>query len=137
MIRLALIALLLVAGSAVAHLHVAMQSYTPVIRIASPDGITYTARFEPRTDWYACAEANRRFLDPVKERCTACEVVFARCERTLDELPRPDAEGSYRLSAPGLQMAIDGPVRSAKLSCQHIAEDFSKRGGSVATCASP
>jgi len=133
--RLAIVALLLVTGSAVAHLHVARQSYTPVIRIASPDGLTYTALFEPRDDWYACAEANRRFLDPVKERCTACEVVFARCERTLDETPALGG-GGYRLSAPGLHIAIAGPERSAKLSCDHIASQVSKHGVTASTCAS-
>jgi hypothetical protein len=135
--RLALAALLLACGAAVANLHVGRQSYTPVIRVASPDGLTYTALFEPRPDWYACAEASRRFLDPVKERCVACEVVFARCERTPGDLPLAEARGGYRLSAAGMQMLIDGPARRAKLSCDHIAADFSKRGVPSSSCASP
>jgi hypothetical protein len=133
--RLALVALLIACGAAVANLHVGRQSYTPVIRVASPDGLTYTALFEPRPDWQACAEASRRFLDPVKERCLACEVVFARCERASGERPLADARG-YTLSAAGMQMVIDGPARRAKLSCDHIAADFSKRGVPSSSCAS-
>lgn len=134
--RLFLVAVLIACGAAVANLHVGRQSYTPVIRVASPDGLIYTALFEPRPDWQACAEASRRFLDPVKERCVACEVVFARCERVSGELPPADARGGYQLSAAGMQMVIDGPARRAKLSCDHIAADFSKRGVPSSSCAS-
>jgi hypothetical protein len=124
-VRRAAIALVLaMAGAAVAHLHVSTQSYVPVIRIASPDGVTFTTRFDPRAEWRSCAEANRRFLDPLRQRCPACEVVFARCERALDEPPLP----AQAISAPGLQIAIAGPAARAKQSCDRIAADFTRRG---------
>jgi UDP-GlcNAc:undecaprenyl-phosphate GlcNAc-1-phosphate transferase len=78
--------LLIVVGAALAHLHVATQSYIPVISVATPDGLIYTASFDPRAERRACADANKRFLEPVKVQCPGCEVVFARCERQLHNL---------------------------------------------------
>lgn len=132
--RLAIIALLVIASAAVADLHVARQSYTPVIRVASPDGLTYTALFEPRPDWYACAEASRRFLDPVKERCAACEVVFARCERSSDDLEAMWGAEQQWVAGPGINIAISGPTAAARRSCHFIAVDVMRRGAGAASC---
>lgn len=134
MTRLATVALLLALGAVVAQLHVAMQSYVPVIRVASPDGMTYTALFDARSEWRACAEANRRFLDPLKARCARCEVVFARCERGLD---RRELLPGLWFSAPGLRIAIAGPAPAARSSCAEMAADFFRRGVRSASCVVP
>ena len=131
--RIALVALLVALGSVVAQFHVAMQTYVPVIRVASPDGMTYTALFDARTEWRACADANRRFLVPLKVGCAQCAVVFARCERWLDGLQR--APGLW-FSAPGLRIAIAGPDRAASSSCAEMAADFFRRGVRTASCTS-
>lgn len=137
----ATIALVLVLGAAaVAHLHVTMQRYFPVIRVATPEGLVYTALFDPTAERRACADANRRFLDPVKERCIGCEVVFARCERQLEDLEPAFGGDSIRqhvVSVPGLRIDIDGPAAPAKRSCDLIAGDFARRGLPTASCSSP
>ena len=79
----ALIALVLIAvGSWLAHLHVASQTYYPVVRLASPDGLVYTTVQDEVQERRACGAANDRFLKPIKELCKTCQVVFARCSCT-------------------------------------------------------
>lgn len=130
--RTVLVALLVALGGVVAQVHVGMQSYVPVIRVASPDGMTYTALFDATAEWRACADANRRFLDPLKAGCTQCEVVFARCERRTDGLAR--VPGLW-FSAPGLRIAIAGPAPAAQSSCAEMAADFFRRGVRSASCS--
>ena len=65
----ALIALLLIAvGSWLAHLHVASQTYYPVVRLTSPDGLVYTTVQDEVQERRACGAANDRFLKPIKDR---------------------------------------------------------------------
>src|SRR5207253_2436134 len=81
-IALAMIA----AGGVLAYMHVASQVYYPVVRIASPDGVSYTALMDPTDDRRDCGAANERFLGPVKDQCKECKVVFARCERKSEAI---------------------------------------------------
>jgi hypothetical protein len=129
--------LLMLAGAAVAHLHVAMQTYAPVIRIATPEGLVYTAWFDPRDERRACADASKLFVDPIKARCAECEVIFARCERELQDFEHLMAEepgGHHVVSLPGLRIDIAGPAASARRSCHVMADDFTKHGVQSAIC---
>jgi hypothetical protein len=138
----ALIALVLIAvGSWLAHLHVASQTYYPVVRLTSPDGLAYTTVQDEVTERRACGAANDRFLKPIKEMCKQCQVVFARCERKLEGLEAALAAGAavphYTVFAPSLRIAVDGPADAAKASCDFIAGDMVKRGLRSAACLYP
>jgi hypothetical protein len=138
----ALIALVLIAvGSWLAHLHVASQTYYPVVRLASPDGLTYTTVQDEVQERRACGAANDRYLKPIKELCKTCQVVFARCERKLEGLEAALAGNAavphYTVFAPGLRIAVEGPVEAAKASCDFIAGDMVKRGLRSAACLYP
>jgi len=112
----AIIALVLIAvGSWLAHLHVASQTYYPVVRLTSSDGLVYTTVQDDLQERRACGAANERFLKPIKEACKQCQVVFA----------------------PGLRIAIAGPAPAAKASCEYIAGDMVKRGQRTAACVFP
>jgi len=134
-------AVLIGAGAWLAHLHVVSQTYRPIVRLASPDGLTYTTVQDEVTERRACGAANDRFLGPIKELCKQCQVVFARCERKLDGLELALAEGAavphYQVYAPGLRMAIAGPAPAARASCEFIAADMVKRGLRSAACLNP
>ena len=83
-VRHAIVAGLLIAVSvALAHLHVVSQTYHPVVQLASPDGLVYTAVQDSKHERQECGAANDRFLAPVKQQCKDCRVVLARCEREL------------------------------------------------------
>ena len=86
--RQVVIAVVLVAVGVVsawlAHIHVLSQTYHPVVRLHSPDGLTYIAVQDAKQERQACGAANDRFLRPVKKGCKGCEVVTARCERELE-----------------------------------------------------
>ena len=125
-VKQALIAIVLVGtASALAHLHVMAQSYYPVVRVASPDGLVFVAVHEPTSERAACAVTNSEFLAPFKSLCADCKVVAARCERELGSfeaaLNLGRAVPHHLVSAPGLQLAITGPDEIARMTCDHIA----------------
>jgi len=136
------VAVLLVAVSVwLAHLHVVSQSYHPVVRLASPDGLTYTAVQDATQERQACGAANDRFLAPVRGGCKDCRVVTARCERQLQGFELDLHEGRqipyYLVSGPGVRMAIEGPEASAKASCEQIANHMVRSGLRSAACVRP
>lgn len=139
--NIAVAVVLVVVSAWLAHLHVVSQSYHPVVRLASPDGLVYTAVQDARQERQACGAANDRFLGPVKRTCKDCKVVIARCERQLEgfelavherrQLPHHVVHG------PGLRMAIAGPAQHAKASCEHIVGQMILSGVRSAACISP
>ena len=140
--RNAVIAAALVAVSAwLGHLHVVAQTYHPVVRLSSPDGLVYTAVQDPKTERQACGAANARFLGPVKQSCKGCEVVIARCERQLEGFELDVYQGKqiphHLVQGPGVRMAIEGPATAAKASCQQIADYMVKSGLRASGCISP
>lgn len=137
-----LIAVLLIAvGSVLAHMHVVSQTYHPVTRVASPDGLVFTAVQNPTQERRKCGEANERFLGPIKQQCSQCKVVLARCERELEPFEVLVFEGkaatNYQVSAPGMRMAIAGPPELAKVGCEMIAGALLKGGHRSAVCLAP
>jgi len=140
--KYAIIAVVLLAASAwIAHLHVVSQSYHPVVRLESPEGLTYTAVQDPQQERQACGAANDRFLSPIKKSCAQCRVVLARCERQLEGLELEVHEGRalphYLVSGPGVRMAIEGQVAAARASCQQIAAEMVRSGLRNAACVPP
>jgi hypothetical protein len=138
---IALAGLLAAAASVIGHLHAMSQTYTPSVKVASPDGMTYLAVLGERGALPACSAANRRFLAPMKAACPECDVVFARCTRELDGLE--DALRAGRalpfpvLTAPDVRLAIVGDAPAARAACGFIAQDVRRRGLGRASCAYP
>jgi hypothetical protein len=141
-LRNTLLGVLLVGAAAfLAHLHVESQTYHPVVQLASPEGLNFTAVLKETRDRAACGAANERFLRPLKQQCKDCRVVMARCERNLEGLERALQDGaatSYHVVVgPGLRMAISGPPQMAKWSCDHIAAGMAGKGIRRAACLPP
>lgn len=137
-----LIALVLIAvGSVLAHMHVVSQIYHPVTRIASPDGLVFTTVQNPTQERRKCGAANDRFLGPIKQQCTQCKVVLARCERELEPFELLVFEGKaladYQVAAPGMRMAITGPPELAKAGCEMIAGALMRGGHRSVVCLHP
>jgi hypothetical protein len=132
-VKQAITAVLLIAvASVLGHLHVTAQSYYPVVRVSSPDGLVFTAVHEATSERGACAAANERFLAPLKAMCSECRVVAARCERELQGVEAALSDGKsiphHRIFAPGVQVAIVGPEQAAGLSCGEIARSGGAQG---------
>jgi len=137
-----LIALILLgAGSLLAHMHIVTQSYHPVTRVSSPEGLVFTAVQTATRERQECGVANERFLTPVKNLCTQCKVMVARCERELEPFERAvfqdKALGHYLVSAQGLHLAIEGPNEAARASCELMAGTLKKMGVASAACLFP
>jgi hypothetical protein len=140
--KIAIAAVLGIAGVVLAHMHVQMQRYYPMVKLSSPEGLTFIAVQDVTGERRACGDANDRFLQPVKARCKDCKVVAARCERVVDgDEERALLEGralpGYLVVAPGVRLSISGPDASARANCEYIAADMRKRGVSGAACLSP
>lgn len=140
--RNAAIAVVLVAVTAwLAHLHVVAQTYHPVVQLASPDGLTYTAVQEAKHERRECGAANDRFLGPVRQGCKGCRIVVARCERELEGLELALYEGRkiphHVVRGPGVRMAIEGPEAAARASCEQIAGQMVRGGLPLAACLLP
>ena len=134
-------ALLIAAGAVLAHMHVVAQTYYPVVHVTTPEGLKYTAVFDPTAERRACGAKNDRFVAPFKAMCKECEVVLARCERELDGLERAINEDKnipyHRVHAPGLRVAISGPADMAKLGCDTIARGLAAQGMRSVSCVYP
>jgi hypothetical protein len=132
---------LLVAGAWLAQYHVANQRYYPVSKLASADGYTFYLVQERTGRRPDCGAANDRFLDRIKLTCAGCEVVYARCERELQGLELALVMGDpvplYVVQAPGVRLAIDGPKRSLRRDCEHIAAQIVQAGVPSAACVFP
>ena len=136
-----LIAIALIAGAAVlARYHIASQTYYPVARVSSPEGIAYLAVLEAAADAEACSAANERFLKPFRHSCEQCKVVYAHCTRELEGIEAQLHEGTLvahpEVDAPGLRMAVLGEADAAQRTCDYIAADMVKRGIRSAACFS-
>ena len=140
--RHAVVAAVLIAVSVwLGHLHVVSQSYHPVVRLASPDGLVYTAVQDATHERQACGAANDRLLGPIKQGCKECRVELARCERQLEGLELAVHEGKLIshpvVTGPGVRMAIAGPQASARASCEQIASQMVRNGLRTAACVRP
>ena len=141
-VRHAIVAGLLIAVSvALAHLHVVSQTYHPVVQLASPDGLVYTAVQDSKHERHECGAANDRFLAPVKQQCKDCRVVLARCERELgggEELALYERrQAAHVVTGPGVRLTITGPAETAKASCEQIASQMVRSGLRSAACVHP
>jgi hypothetical protein len=135
------ILILLVIGSVLAHYHVANQSYYPVSKLTSAEGYTFVMVQDRTAERSACGKANDRFLDPVKARCVACDVIYARCERELQGLEfallAGDAVPMYVVVAPGMRLAMEGPKERVRRECEQMVAMLVQHGHRTATCVYP
>jgi hypothetical protein len=139
--KLLIAAVLVFVASLVAHLHASMQTYHPIVKIASPDGVQYTAVFDPVSDRPSCGVSSKRFLEPMRDYCPKCEVLSARCERELQDL---DLALALDLPAPvhvlqveGMRIAITAEEAKARLTCNFMAAHAVREGAPSASCVFP
>lgn len=129
----------LLVGGVIAHYHVAAQSYQPMVRVETPDGVSYTAVLDTVHERPACGVASERFVAPIKADCPECRVVFARCRREAEGLPAlanelATAEGRSLVSMPGISISIEASPEAARRTCQWIVESVHRLGVQSARC---
>ena len=140
--RTLLIVAVLAVVSVFAQQHIAAQRYFPVLKISSPDdGLTFHVIQDAVQERRACGEANDRMLNPVKSSCKQCAVVYARCERELqDDEAALVANGPtpyYQVATTAVRLTIYGPDAAARAACEQIAGGMIKAGLKTAVCVSP
>ena len=132
---------LVAAASVLAHMHVVVQRYHPVTRIASPEGLVFTAVQDALAERRDCGRASTLFLEPIRAQCKGCKVQIARCERELEPFERAVYQGvaleHHQVFAIGLRIAIDGPPELARASCELMAVELVKQGVRAAHCLPP
>lgn len=129
---LAITALLAAVGGAAAYVYDATRDYYPVVRIAAPQGLTFTALLDARSGLKACEAANAELIEPVARECKECRLVFAQCEDKDGalELTRDvrDAARQYWVVSEGLRIAVAGADARAKASCEAVAAQLVDQG---------
>ena len=140
-VSLLLIVALLAVGSVAAYYTVRSLSYYPTLRIETPSGFAFTVVQGRRDDRSGCGDANDRFLQPLDTVCESCKVVYARCRRRLEGVELTLIEESppplYVVAAPGVRMAVTGPLEHLKTVCDTIAVGLVKSGLTHAACVYP
>lgn len=129
---------LLAVGGAFANYWVRTLHYYPTARIETPDGYAFTVLQKVRASRSECGDANDRFLSPLDRMCDKCRVAYARCLTKLEgveltlavENPPPQ----YLVRAPGIRMAVTGPVARLREVCTEIATSLVKTGLPTASC---
>ena len=138
-VSLLLIVGLLAVGSVLAYVHVRTLHYYPTARIETPAGYAFTVVQDVRASRGECGDANDRFLSPLDKICERCKVVYARCLTKLEgvelTLVTENPPPLYLVSAPGVRMAVTGPLARRKEVCEEIAESLLKGGLPTASCA--
>ena len=129
----------LLVGGVIAHFHVAAQSYQPMMRVVTPDGVSYTVVLDTVHQRRACGVASEQFVATIKADCPECRVAFARCRREGEGLPAVAAElamgnAESRVSMPGLSISIEASPEDARRNCQWIAENVQRLGVHSARC---
>jgi hypothetical protein len=132
-------AAVLLAGGVIAHFHVAAQSYQPMMRVVTPDGVAYTVVLDAVQERRACGVASEQFVATIKADCPECRVAFARCRREGEGLPAvaaelPSGREHSLVSMPGLSIRIDAPTAEARRTCEWIAESVTSLGVPAARC---
>ena len=132
---------ILAAVGVLAHLHVASQTYYPVVKLSSPEGLTLTMVQDPVSERRACGEANGRFLAPLRSGCKKCAVVYARCERELEgvefALLNSQPVPHHQVLADGMRLMVEGSKQIERDACESIAVDIVKMGIASAACVFP
>ena len=127
-----LIVALLAIGSVIAHFWVRTLHYYPTARIETPDGYAFTVLQDVRASRDECGDANDRFLSPLDRICEKCRVVYARCLTKLEGVEQTlaveDPPPLYMVRAPGLRMAVTGPLARLRKVCVDIATGLVKTG---------
>ena len=129
----------LAVGGLIAQIHVAAQSYQPIVRVVSPDGVVYTAVLATMHERPACGVASQRFIEPIQANCPECKIVFARCRRQGEGMPAVASESEARqayslVDMPGLSIAIEGSADSVRRTCEMIANGAHELGVQSARC---
>lgn len=130
----------LLAGGVIAHYHVEAQSYQPMMRVVTPDAVSYTVVLDAVRERRACGVASEQFIATIKADCPECRVAFARCRREGEGLPavaweREDAgEGHSVVSMPGVSIRIDASADTARRTCEWVVESVNRLGVQSARC---
>jgi hypothetical protein len=138
---LVLAVLMLVAGVVVVTLDAGQRSYVPVVRLRTSDGFFMTMVQASTATETLCMKAVERFVAPLKRGCAGCSVESIECTHKLSGIERALADGTdvplYRISAPGVNMALVGPPTLVRARCEHIAESMVGQGLQSAACVFP
>ena len=137
--RAIVLALALAGGAAVAAAvwFARSEIYYPVARVATPEGLTFTA-FSSKTRWRSeCNDANERFLEPLRKECPACEVLSARCESKDEMMKLRIALTGPQVRSRGLTLALAGPRELSLASCEFLAKHLLRQGLDDSRCIPP
>jgi hypothetical protein len=133
--------LLFIGGVTLAFVERQDQTFTPIVRVRSADGL-YITLVQPRTSRRsACSATVDVFVKALDGTCATCAVESTDCATRLEGIDRALAAGErlpiYTVSAEGMRIGVVGPPHVVLSACEGMASQFVANGVKAATCIAP
>jgi hypothetical protein len=133
--------LLFLAGITLAYVERQEQSFTPIVRLRSYDGLYMTLVQAQTSKRRACNRTIDEFVEALERTCPTCSVDSSECARKLDgidgALARGDRLPIYTVAADGMRIGVVGPSQVVRAACEGMASQFVSNGSKGAACIAP
>jgi hypothetical protein len=114
------------------------QSYVPLVRFHTSEGVYVTAVQSPAKSRSSCQAANDRFVGQLGSQCRDC-TVETHCLVELAGMELALAKGDdvpvHTVLSKGARLALVGPPRTLQRSCEQLALQVGSTGN--ASCITP
>jgi hypothetical protein len=117
------------------------QTFTPIVRVRSTEGL-YITLVQSRADKRgACNARVGSFIDALGDSCPTCTIETSECATKLEGMDMALAEGKrlpiFTVSAGELRVGLLGPPHTVRAECEVMATQFVLSGLKTATCVAP
>jgi hypothetical protein len=136
-----LAALMFVAGLSLPLIQHEPQSYIPLVRVRSTEGLYITlvqARADRRS---ACNDRVAAFLTELGDSCPTCTVEASECATKLEGMDMALADGKalpiFTVAAEDIRVGLLGPPSTVRAECEVMASQFVMNGMKTAACVAP
>jgi hypothetical protein len=138
---LVLAILLFACGAGLTQLRVEdEQTYVPVVRTRTAEGLFLTLLHVRVTNQKACQQTVARFAALLRP-CASCTIESSECATELAGIDKAISEGRpvplYMVAAEGVRISLVGPPSIIKSECESIAGHMVLNGLKSAACVYP
>jgi hypothetical protein len=138
---LVLAALMFVAGLALTRLEREPQTFTPVVRVRTENGLFITLLQRAVQKRSVCAAAVETLVVGFDKACAQCSIESTECAAKLEgveaALARKEPVPFHVVASDEIRIGILGPPKSVEAQCERMASMMANGGVKSATCVRP
>jgi hypothetical protein len=136
-----LAALLFVGGITLAYVEKKDETFIPIVRVRSIEGL-YITLVQPRMARRSYCQATvDGFIKALDGACASCAVESTDCATRLEGIDKALANGDrlpiYTVLAEGMRVSVVGPPHAVRAACEGMATHLVMNGWKMATCVTP